>query len=210
MVICTAITLALYCSRCGKIQAHDISRFQLHSSKRRELSCSCGQKQAMISDACHQQFLLDIFCDLCGRNHVLCIQSRHFGDTELRKLYCAQNNLELGLIGNRRCIEETIENHKHAVVNSVPEQSSDEIVENPQIMLDVLNRVHDIAEKGGVTCRCGSPAIQADIMPHSIELYCLTCGAYQLIPAQGETDLAFMESVERIELPPSRHFRHHH
>lgn len=226
MIIGAVATLALYCPRCGKIQIHDISRFDLNKAGRRALLCSCGQVQATIAGTCHRQYLLNIPCVVCQTNHIICLDNRSFFPVDIndagqynkvKKIYCPQENIELGFIGERPVIQQTIAEHKQEFDRLMREDEFeyddcgyDEYVENPQIMFEILNKVHDIAEKGGVFCRCGSISIEADILPKCIELRCRQCGGQQIIPAESEQDLAQVELLETIELVPVRRSRSKH
>lgn len=209
MVIYTDATLALYCTRCGKIQTHLISPFTLNPSGRAKLNCQCGHKQGEICVSSHGQFLLTVFCELCQRNHVLCFSNRYTDTGIVQKLYCMKHNLELGFVGECRLIEQTIEWHKSAVNYPLPDPNSPDS-DNPEVMLDLLNRVHDIAERGGVTCRCGRALIRAEVFSSYIELRCQTCGAYETFSARTESDLARVESAQLIELSLPCHSRKTH
>lgn len=211
MVISAFATFALYCPRCGKLELHDVSRFKLKSAESHVLRCSCGQVQATVTSACHHQYILSIPCASCNTNHVICLDSRRFlgSGAELSKIYCPAENLELGFAGRRSSIEFFMNEHRQEVERLAREMYKneyaeyDESIENPQVMLDVLNRVHDIAETGQVHCRCGSSAIEAMIMPECIELYCRSCGAQMAIPAASEHDLEIARGMESIELIPA-------
>lgn len=214
MVISAVITFALYCPRCGKLHMHDVSRFKLKMAESHVLRCGCGQVQATITSACHHQYILNIPCVSCNTNHVVCLDGRRFLGTSidsknnLSKIYCPVENLELGFAGRRGSIEFFINEHRQEVERLAREMDKneyseyDESIENPQVMLEVLNRVHDIAESGNVHCLCGSKAIEAMIMPECIELYCQCCGAQAAIPAASEHDLELIELLECIELMP--------
>lgn len=206
MVINTSATLAFYCAHCGKIHTHTISRFSLDTCHPVELRCSCGHLQAKIFPARKGRLFLSIYCELCRKNHVLCVNYKHSDTAELRKLYCANNNLELGFVGNRQLIEQTLEQHRYAVNRALPDQSGTDN-ENSQVLLDVLNRVHDIAENGGVRCNCGTAAIRAEVLAACIELRCQACGARVTLAARNEMDLARLEEVKTIELSLSCHSR---
>ncbi|MCE5285928.1 MAG: hypothetical protein LLG02_08800 [Pelosinus sp.] len=215
MVISTLATFALYCPRCSKLELHDVSCFKLKMAESHILRCSCGQVQAAVTSACHHQYILSIPCASCNTNHVVCLDSRRFlgsgadSANKLTKIYCPVENLELGFAGKRDSIEFFMNEHRQEVERLAREMYKneyseyDESIENPQVMLDVLNRVHDIAETGQVHCRCGSGAIEAMIMPECIELYCRSCGAQMAIPAVSEHDLETVRSLESIELIPS-------
>jgi len=211
MVINTVSTLALYCSRCGKIHMHNISRFNLKSTGRRNLLCSCGQIQATITSSGERQCLLDIPCVLCQTNHIICLDSKRLWHADMDKIYCVQENFELGFIGARQIIAETV--NKFTVEFKKVAADMDEYgdcILNPQVMLETLNKIHDMAAKGGLHCRCGSSAIGAEVLPDGIELECAQCGGQLVIPAQSEGDLTDIEALQDIEIISPRRSRHKH
>jgi hypothetical protein len=213
MVINTVSTLALYCSRCGKIHMHNISRFNLKSIGNRNLVCSCGQIQATVTSIGERQCLLDIPCVLCQTNHVICLDSKRLWHAELDKIYCVQENFELGFVGAREVIEETVTKYKvefERLASDMDIDEYDDYIENPQVMLEALNKVHDMAAKGGVHCRCGSSAIGTEVLPDGIELECAQCGGQLVIQAQNEQDLTYIERLEDIEIISPRRSRHKH
>ncbi|MBP2626555.1 MAG: hypothetical protein H6Q68_1266 [Firmicutes bacterium] len=211
MVINTVSTLALYCSRCGKIHMHNISRFNLKSTMQRNLLCSCGQIQATITSSGERQCLLDIPCVLCQTNHVICLDSKRLWRAEIDKIYCVQENFELGFIGARQVIAEFVNKYKVEFEKLASDMDEyDDYIQNPQVMLETLNKIHDMAEKGGLHCRCGSSAIGAEVLPGGIELECAQCGGQLLIPAQSEQDLTYIEALEDIEIISLRRSRHKH
>lgn len=209
MAINTVSTLAIYCSHCGKIQMHELSRFFLKDATGFNLMCSCGQIQATIIGSRHGQYLLDVPCVICETSHILCVDIKDFWRGRVNKIYCPVANLELGFSGNREAIEQTIANHKREFESMVREVAHDECVENPQIMFEVLNRIHDIAEKGGISCCCGG-IVEADVQPEHIELVCLHCNGRKIVEAKTEADLAFINSIGAIELEAGRQSRHRH
>lgn len=204
MVISTVSTLALYCSRCGKIEMHDISRFAFKQAGRRQLKCGCGQILATIVSAHHTQCLLEVPCVVCETAHLICVNSKNFWRTDPDRLYCPQTNMELGLIGDRNLIEQTVADQKHGCESIHCETACDEFIGNPQIMFEILNKVHDIAEKGGVFCSCGNADIEAQVGRDCIELICGKCGGHRTIPAGSEADLLRIASLETIELAAKR------
>ncbi len=209
MVISTGAALALYCSHCGKIHIHELCRFSLNTGSHNELRCSCGHLQARISPARKSQSLLTLYCELCKKNHVLCIDFKHAAASELCKLYCAEDNLEMGFFGSRHIVEQTLEQDHYAVTRFLPDQSGTD-PENSQVLLAVLNRVHDIAEIGGVHCACGCASIKARVLTSCIELRCQSCGAYVALAARSEKDLVRLDATKTIELSPSCHSRQTH
>lgn len=209
----TVSTLALYCSRCGKIHMHNISRFELKNTGGRKLLCSCSQLQATITSVGERQCLLTIPCVLCQTNHVICLDSKRLWHADMDKIYCVQENFELGFIGAKQVILETVTKYKvefEKLASDMAIDEYDDYVENPQVMLETLNKIHDMAEKGGLHCRCGSSAIGAEVLPEGIELECAQCGGQLTIPAQNEQDLTYIEALEDIEIISPKRSRHKH
>ncbi|MDU2064798.1 MAG: hypothetical protein E6713_08130, partial [Sporomusaceae bacterium] len=132
---------------------------------------------------------------------------------QVSKAYCVEENLELGFVGSRQAIEEMLAAHKRELDNIFPENSyadHEEAVANSQVMLEIINLVHDIAERGGVYCRCGGTAIEADILPDHVELLCGQCGGRQIIPALTEEDVLLLKARDSIEIVPLRRSRRKH
>jgi hypothetical protein len=199
VTIYATATLALYCPRCGQIHMHDINRFVLKQVTRLRLVCSCGQLQATLINGGHQQLFLDIPCVVCQTNHSVCITSKKFWRTNVEKLYCVQENLELGFIGQRRYIEQMLADQRHEL-ESFHDEVEDAGIVDPEVMIGVLNKIHDIAEASGIHCSCGSTQIVAEVAPASLELVCRDCGARLIIPASVPTDLTQLAAVNTIKL----------
>jgi len=206
VLVNTVSTLALYCSRCGKIVMHDLSRFSLKSSVGRELTCGCGQRLATVSGVGHDQYLLNIPCVVCETSHIVCVDVKDFWQGRVNKIYCAAANLELGFSGGRKAIEQAIADQQREFDNMVRDMANEDYVDNSQVMFEVLNKVHDIAERGGVFCRCGGNVIEADVQPDAIELVCVHCNGRRLIAARTEADLMAVKDMATIELIPGRRF----
>ena len=202
MVIRTEASLALYCPHCGKLYMHHFTRFNLPGAVGRELLCSCGQVQATIASVNRRQYLLNTPCVLCGTSHKVFIDARRFWRSEADKLYCPEENVELGLFGDRRIIEETFAKHKHEFDRLLEEDYDGENIDNPQVMFEIFNRVYDLAEQGKIICRCGRQAIDAEMFSDTIELHCRQCGSRQIVPAGTEDHLTEVKSWRRIHLIP--------
>ena len=207
MVINALSTLALYCSRCGKIELHSISRFTMQKTGEHQLICSCGQHQATITAAGRRQCLLRIPCLVCEVSHLICLDSQTLWQTEVERIYCPEENFELGFVGESHAVAKMIAYNSDAVENlarEMDELDGEDIQGDSRIILEILNRIHDIAEQGGVYCRCGSSEIVADVAADAVELTCLQCGCQQSVSAKSEKDLEQLSQVRVIELIPYR------
>ena len=60
---------------------------------------------------------------------------------------------------------------------------------NPIVMQEVLSEVKEIAQRGGISCTCGSKRWSLDLRYASIVLRCADCGGVLKIPAAADVDI---------------------
>lgn len=185
LLIRTAFSIALYCPRCGKLNLHDVSHFA-HRSGSLDLYCSCRYKQASVSFVGARQLLVRLPCVLCHSTHQLFFDRQVLRYHEPKKIYCPDQNFELGLIGRREAIEETLQLHENTFCQLWQEGLKHDEICRQRVLLEVLNKVHDIAAEQKIYCMCGAQHMTADILPEGILLTCLSCGGYELIRATEE------------------------
>lgn len=196
-------SVALYCQRCGKIHIHDISYFAAKNHAVM-LRCVCNHPQATLArTASSKHFRLDILCVVCNSVHQEILSPKQLLKMKVEKIYCGKDHFELGYIGKRQKIEEILAFNQHAFETMNGEETGGQI-EKQRILLDVLNKLHDIAEQDGVHCPCGSDAIAGDILGNSVILECRCCGGYFILPAKNEQDLAKVNKLDQIELVQGR------
>ena len=75
-----------------------------------------------------------------------------------------------------------------------------EAMEDPQVLLEVLNMVHDLAAQGEISCACHQTQLAAEVLDGGVLLTCRSCGAKHLVPARNERDLAAAAQLREIEL----------
>lgn len=194
--------VALYCQRCGKLHIHDFSYF-MPMNKSIVLSCSCGHHKAILQRTMLNQVLLKIPCVVCDSVHQAVFSIKSLIRMKTEKIYCAKDHFELGYIGKRSRIEEMISFNKQ-VFASLEHDEAIEPIEKQQILLEVLNSLHDIAERGNISCACGGTAISADIVGNYVVLECCTCGNYHILSASTEEDIEWLQQHPQIELSQGR------
>jgi hypothetical protein len=144
---------------------------------------------------------------------MICIDRKRLWHAEMDKIYCVQENFELGFVGAKEVILETVNKYKvefEKLASDMDHDECDDYIQNPQVMLQALNRIHDMAEKDRVHCRCGSSAIGAQVLPDRIELECAQCGGQFFIQAKSDQDLTYIEGLEDLEIISPRRSRHQH
>ena len=188
MLIETVCAAAFYCQRCGKIHVHDIPYFS--GRKRLVLRCdSCAHEQAVLVRCSGRRVELTIDCVVCGTANTSVYSLKHLRHVQLERVFCCKDHFELGYIGRRRRIEELLA-FNQAEFAALHPNDGQNFIEKQQILLEAVNRVHEIAERGDIVCPCGSQDIAADIRGNSIVLECCHCGAYSVLRAENASDLA--------------------
>lgn len=200
----TATTLALYCPHCGKLDLYDVSVFTLPRGGL-TFRCTCGHVKATLMTRQDRRYVLRIPCHQCGIKHDFVFSYRRFWRGPVDKIYCCNKKLELGFIGDKEAVYGIWESCRRALAGGVDGEG--ELV-NAEIMYCVLNKVHDIAEQGGLYCRCGSRDIAVDLLADRLRLTCCRCGGVMELDAGTDGDLAAVCSLAYIEVGGNCRTRH--
>ncbi|MBQ7516408.1 MAG: hypothetical protein IJS96_09010 [Schwartzia sp.] len=188
MLIREACSVALYCQRCGKIHVQDIPCFSV--SPQDVLRCdSCGHEQAILQRLPGGLFALTVGCVGCGTENRVIYSLKALRRLQLEKLYCRREHFELGYLGRRRRIEELLA-FNQAEFEALHPNDGINFIEKQRVLLEALNRVHEMAALGAIACPCGNETISAYIRGNSIVLECGCCGSSYVLRAEEDGDLA--------------------
>ena len=200
MIIPTDTVLAMRCPECGKLEFHTISRFAFSGGRTVEVKCSCGATLLSAQKKTNGFYRLQLPCVICEFRHQRQISGVKLWSGQLINLYCQETGVELGHIGPEDKVREAVQSSDYDLDSLIKQFEEDDYFNNSGIMYEVLNRLHDIAEKNGLYCQCGNDAIDVEIFPERLELYCKECGSVNIIYAETEEDLEVIKKVEYIEL----------
>lgn len=200
MIVATEFTVAMRCPSCGKLEFHLISRFAFAGSNSHKINCTCGALKLIIGTKNRKQYWFQIPCVLCETNHLVYHKARQLWADEVTFIYCSDTNVELGFFGPEDKVHNVVDNYEHNLASLVDELGYDDYFFNPEIMFEVLNCLHDIAEEGFLYCECGSFQIEIDIFPDKIELQCKDCKTTSVVFAENEEDLNQIKGTKKIEL----------
>ena len=201
MIIQTETLLGMRCPECGKLDYHNLSRFEFSGKKRVEVNCSCGFTKLLITTRNKKEYLLQVSCVVCENRHAHSISTGRLWSEEVNYLFCQETGLELGYLGPEEEVRVLAAAQEESMEDLVDEfEKEDEYFHNAQIMYEVLNCLHDIAEQGAVYCQCGNHDVEVDIFPDRLELHCECCDSVNIIYAETEDDLSVIREVETIEL----------
>lgn len=200
MLIATNAVLAMRCPECGKMEFHDVSRFAVTRGKSIEVKCSCGAVKLALITKNRSTYWLHVACVICETKHIFEVSGKSLWSDEVIRLSCQDTDLDLGHIGPGAKVQEMASSREHELEALVDEFMYDGYFHNSEIMYEVLNCLHEIAEQGALYCQCGNHKIEVDIFPDRLELHCKSCDSINIIYAETEEDLKVIQQVESIEL----------
>lgn len=200
MLIAANAVLAMRCPECGKMEIHDFSRFAFARGKTVHINCSCGAVKLIVSTKNLSSYWLHVSCVVCETKHLREIPGKSLWSGEVTCLSCQDTGLELGYIGPEAMVREIAFDYEQELEALVKEFGCDGYFHNSEIMYEVLNCLHDIAEQGALYCQCGNHKIEVDIFPDRLELHCKNCDSINIIYAETEEDLKVIQQVDTIEL----------
>ncbi|MCG8402881.1 MAG: hypothetical protein MJA84_15010 [Firmicutes bacterium] len=201
MIIETGALLAMRCPDCGKLDYHKLSRFEFGLRKKMEINCACGYVKLVVNTRDRKEYVLQFPCVVCESKHLLSISARRFWSSEVNYLFCQETGLELGYLGSEKEVKLLAEAQEENIESLTSEfEGEDRYFNNSEIMYEVLNCLHDIAEQNALYCQCGNLDVEVDIFPDRLELHCRECDSVNIIYAETEDDLRVIKGVDTIEL----------
>lgn len=201
MIIETGALLAMRCPECGKLDYHKLSRFEFGRRKKVEVACRCGFIKLVVNTKDRKDYMLQVPCVVCESKHLRSISARRFWSGEVNYLFCQETGLELGYLGPEEEVRQLAEAQEESIESLAGDfEGEDRYFNNSEIMYEVLNCLHDIAEQGSLYCQCGNLDVEVDIFPDRLELHCKECDSINIIYAETEEDLRVIKDVENIEL----------
>ena len=200
MIFEKSTTFAIRCSDCGYIDLEQINIFQLSGRQSHDIICECGNKKASIKRKNSKEILINYYCLVCDCEHQLTILGKSFWSTKREYLlYCDKTDLNLGYFGDYKLIKEKISRQKKEM-DALASELGFEDFSNPEIMLEILDYLHDLADKGNLGCDCGSFDININLSSDNLKLFCGCCANFVIIPASGRDHLRELKNFEELFL----------
>jgi hypothetical protein len=180
-------TLAYLCPHCHQSVIADRTAFELTAAPL-EIPCPCGKSYLRVEYE-GTRFRLTVPCLSCGKEHTVVCASDAFLEQKALAFSCSASGLDCCYVGEEgpvfaatRRLEEAADRLERA--KGEESQFLDELV-----MHEVLDEVKEIAQRGGISCECGSKRWRLQINYSSIDLICADCGAAMRIPAATASDI---------------------
>lgn len=195
-------TIAYICPACRQSVIVQRSVFQLAAAPN-TLPCPCG-KSALKVELMGDRVKLEVPCAYCGESHTVSCRTHDFLHRKGLAFSCQKSGLDCCYAGD----EDTV----YAAVRRLEEAMDKLETEGPQrgsfldevVMHEVLEELRDIAQRGGISCSCGSKEWKMAIHYSSVDLICAQCGGDLRIPAATQSDLADLCCKQTLRLHGTR------
>lgn len=190
MLIDTGSTIAFKCPSCGSFEFFSISIFALDFKDGQfTLCCHCNHSNMKISKDNLKNYKISIPCIGCGNNHKFNISRNDILFKDINVFCCPQTGIQQCFIGKDDIVRKKIDSLEKEFDELMNMFGYDNYFENTQVMLDSLNKIHDIAEKGNLNCECGNSDIELLLLSDKILLKCKKCYASKVINAASNVHL---------------------
>lgn len=180
-------TLAYLCPSCRQSVAVERSIFQLAASAN-ELPCPCG-KSSLRVEMMGDRVRLTVPCLFCGKDHSVTCSSHAFLHEKVLAFSCAASGLDCCYVGEEGPVFAALKRLEEAVDKLEAAAGEKGTFLDEVIMHEVLSELRDIAQRGGISCTCGSREWKLQVNFSSVDLICGHCGRALRIPAATADDL---------------------
>lgn len=194
MLIDTSITIAYKCSSCGSIGFYNASLFKLLKDGENNFSCRCKKSELTVTGN-ESGYLVKISCIGCGNYHIYSVDRKEIIKKGIVVLSCPETGLQLCFTGRDEPVRKKVDDLEKQLDQLIDMFGYESYFKNTQVMFDLLNKIHDIAEEGNLCCECGNNDIELVLLPESIILKCRRCMLEDRIEAATNKDL--MEIMQK-------------
>jgi DNA-directed RNA polymerase subunit RPC12/RpoP len=187
-------TVIYRCPKCGTHVKGLAGLFSLHADMLK-LKCPCGQSEMTLQYTRDKKVRLTVPCIVCPSPHNFVVSSDIFFSRELFAMECPYSGIDICFCGEDKAVSEAMEESDREILEMTggetmdrftDQEQNDEMFSDPQI-LDIVNFViNDLAEEGGITCRCADgckSGYKVEIGDSVVRVSCPDCGASADVPA---------------------------
>ena len=153
-----------------------------------KIPCPCG-KSALKTEMMGDRVKLTVPCLFCGREHTVTCSTHAFLHEKTLAFSCAASGLDCCYVGEEGPVFAAMERLEEAVDKMEAAAGEKGTFLDEIIMHEVLSELRDIAQRGGISCACGSREWRLQVNFSSVDLICGRCGAALRIPAATADDL---------------------
>lgn len=204
MILATHATVAIQCPRCGQLEFQALSLFAFSGRERVNLSCDCGTPLLAIASRDRRQFNISYQCAFCGETHYLRVNRGVIWGKEVMPLTCSEMESAVGFVGPKQKVAQAYQEREKSISELAAELGYEEEFENPEVMLKILDHLHQLAKDGALGCGCGNRQLSFELLPDRIELSCEYCEALGIIHADSPENICPIEGMTSLYLEENK------
>lgn len=189
MLIPTAAIVGLRCASCGREDEHPLSLFLFNGITSLNITCTCGNPLLTLHHREQRQVSLRLECPECGGHHRFRSVRPHRWRDRRVGWHCPATG---GLIGWAEARTEW--------ELPVAAAESPHFFQHRELMCTVLERLCRMVQAGKLSCQCGSPDLDLEILPDRVNIVCESCGAWEVIAAGSEADREEIGQLQQLSL----------
>ena len=152
------------------------------------IKCPCGKSELRV-DFMGAHVTMEVPCLFCGWVHTVSCSSNAFLRQKALAFSCAASGLDCCYVGEEGPVYAATARLEQAVDKLEQQEEEKGMFLDEIVMHEVLSELKDIAQRGGISCECGSHKWNMKVNYSSIDLSCAQCGAEMRIPAATADDI---------------------
>ena len=180
-------TIAYLCPECRQAVVAEKTVFSLAAAPGK-IPCPCG-KSALKTEMMGDRVKLTVPCLFCGREHTVTCSTHAFLHEKTLAFSCAASGLDCCYVGEEGPVFAALKRLEEAVDKLEADAGERGAFLDELVMHEVLSEIKDIAQRGGISCTCGSRNWKLQVNYSSVDLFCADCGGAMRIPAATASDI---------------------
>lgn len=180
-------TIAYLCPACHQAVVAEKTVFSL-AAVPGKIPCPCG-KSALKTEIVGDRVKLTVPCLFCEKEHTVTCSTHAFLHEKALAFACAASGLDCCYVGEEGPVFAAMERLEEAVDKLEAAAGEKGTFLDEIIMHEILSELRDIAQRGGISCTCGSKEWRLQVNFSSVDLICGHCGRALRIPAATADDL---------------------
>lgn len=180
-------TIAYLCPACHQAVVAEKTVFSLAAAPGK-IPCPCG-KSALKTEIVGDRVKLTVPCLFCEKEHTVTCSTHAFLHEKALAFACTASGLDCCYVGEEGPVFAAMERLEEAVDKLEAASGEKGTFLDEIIMHEILSELRDIAQRGGISCTCGSKEWRLQVNFSSVDLICGHCGRALRIPAATADDL---------------------
>ena len=180
-------TIAYLCPACHQAVVAEKTVFSLAAAPGK-IPCPCG-KSELKTEIAGDQVKLTVPCLFCEKEHTVACSTLAFLHEKALAFSCAASGLDCCYVGEEGPVFAALKRLEEAVDKLEAQAGEKGTFLDELVMHEVLSEIKDIAQRGGISCTCGSRNWKLQVNYSSVDLFCADCGGAMRIPAATASDI---------------------